>query len=86
MADHRDRKDVLLADFALQRQASVNLLNNMKERDWDRKGHHPELGMFTARTWVEHWVGHDADHVAQIERTLGTTLAEVFQRRARPAE
>jgi hypothetical protein len=82
----RDGKDVLLADFALQRQASLNMLANLKPGDVTRPGRHEEYGAFTVRSWVEHWVEHDRTHVEQVERAIGQTVAEVLERRARPPE
>jgi hypothetical protein len=82
----RDAKDVLLTDFALQRQASLNILANLKPGDEGRPGRHEEYGAYTVRSWVEHWVEHDRAHVEQIERAIGETVAEVLDRRARPAE
>jgi hypothetical protein len=82
----RDAKETLLADFALQRQASLNMLANLKPGDHARPGRHAEYGAFTVRSWVEHWVDHDRMHVEQIERMLGETLARVLERRARPPE
>jgi hypothetical protein len=79
----RDRKEELLGDFALQRQASLNMLANLRPSDEHRGGRHAEYGPFTVRSWVEHWVEHDDTHVAQIERMLGETLAGVLERRAR---
>lgn len=77
----RDRKETLLGDFALQRQASLNILQSLQPLDWDRGGTHPEMGHFTIESWVEHWAGHDAAHIAQVETALGETLDEVLRRR-----
>jgi hypothetical protein len=80
----RDRKEELLGDFALQRQASLNMLANLRPGDEHRAGRHAEYGAFTVRSWVAHWVEHDREHVEQVERALGHSLAEVLERRARP--
>jgi hypothetical protein len=82
----RDAKETLLGDFALQRQASLNILANLRAGDDVRPGRHAEYGGFTVRSWVEHWVEHDRAHVEQVERALGQTLAEVLDRRARPED
>jgi len=82
----RDRKELLLGDFALQRQASMNILQGLRAADWERGGRHEVSGPLTVRSWVEHWLHHDREHVAQIERGLGETLAEVLERRARRDE
>ena len=81
----RDRKETLLGDFALQRQASLNILQSVDSADWDRGGTHPELGHYTIGSWVEHWVEHDATHIAQVEAALGETLDEVLRRRFHPS-
>jgi hypothetical protein len=80
----RDRKDVLLTDFALQRQASLNLLEQLHEGQWQRTGRHEVSGPMTVRSWVEHWAEHDETHIAQIERAIGETLDDVLARRAQP--
>ncbi|MEX2080589.1 MAG: DinB family protein [Dehalococcoidia bacterium] len=77
----RDRKEEILGDFALQRQAAINRLRSMSEADWARKGTQPEYGTWTVAGFVEHWLGHDETHIAQLEGALGVTLAEVMERR-----
>jgi acyl-CoA-binding protein len=82
----RDRKEELLGDFALQRQATLNVLANLRPGDEQRPGRHEAYGDYTIRSWVEHWVDHDRTHIAQIERMLGETLGDVLERRAHEAE
>ena len=82
----RDGKDVLLADFALQRQASLNLLAGMRESDRERQGSGPGGATFTAAQLIDIWAGHDADHLAQIEALLGETADGARARRSRPPE
>jgi hypothetical protein len=82
----RDRKEWLLADFALQRQASLAILRSLQPSDWARRGRVPEHLPFTVEALVQRWVEHDDQHVAQLEATLGVTLAEVKERRARREE
>jgi hypothetical protein len=82
----RDRKEQLLGDFALQRQASMNILHSLRPADWARRGRREISGPLTVRSWVEHWVHHDREHIRQIERALGETLAEVLERRMRGDE
>lgn len=77
----RDRKEQLLGDFALQRQASLNILHGLRPEDWERGGRHEITGPLTVRSWVEHWVRHDREHIGQIEQALGETLGEVLARR-----
>lgn len=82
----RDRKQQLLGDFALQRQASLNILQALLPGDWEHTGRHETYGDFTVASWVDHWAQHDAAHIAQIEAALGETLDEVLRRRFRPRE
>jgi hypothetical protein len=66
----RDHLNDLLADFALQRAASLGMLKMLRESDWMRQGYQPEYDWFTAAEWLERWVEHDAAHLRQIEYTL----------------
>jgi len=78
----RDRKDHILGDFALQRQASVAILRSLRDEDWARTLRHPRHGEFTVSRLTDIWLAHSDEHVAQVERALGETLAEVQARRA----
>lgn len=80
----RDRKDWLLADFALQRQASLGILRGLRPEDWARRGSTADGREFTVRQFLGHWAGHDAEHIAGLEDALGETLADVIARRSRP--
>lgn len=82
----RDRKEQLLGDFALQRQATVNVLTGLRPEDWQREGTHPTRGTFSVRTWAEAIADHDAGHLTQLEAALGETLDEVLRRRFHPKE
>ncbi len=66
----RDRLDELLADFRLQRAASLGIIKMLREEDWARQGYQPEYGLFTAEGWLEHWGAHDTLHLRQIEGNL----------------
>ena len=79
----RDRKEWLLADFALQRQASASILRALREPDWQRQLQTPFAGRLTISSLLDWWLEHDALHVAQLEDAIGETLAEVLARRAR---
>lgn len=81
----RDRKEWLLGDFALQRQASVALLRGLEPADWERRGERDGREL-TVATLVDLWVRHDAEHIASLEAALGETLDEVKRRRARRDE
>ena len=78
----RDRKDHILADFALQRQASVAILRSLRDEDWARRLRHARYGEFTVSRLADIWLAHSEAHVSQLERALGETLAEVQARRA----
>lgn len=82
----RDRKENLLGDFALHRQATLNLLAGLRPGDWERTGHHPTRGPFTVRTWTQAIADHDTAHLAQLENVLGETLDDVLRRRFHPTE
>ncbi len=82
----RERKEQLLGDFALQRQALITLLGGLRTSDWARTGAHPYRGGFTVRTWAEAISEHDVAHLSQLEGVLGETLDDVLQRRYHPRE
>jgi hypothetical protein len=81
----RDRKEHLLGDFALHRQASLLILRSLRPEDWSRTGRRGERTL-TIEDLVRGWVRHDAEHVSQLEAALGETLGEVLARRARVGE
>ncbi|HLJ80092.1 MAG TPA: DinB family protein, partial [Ktedonobacterales bacterium] len=66
----RDRLDELLADFAVQRAASLGIFALLREADWAREGYQPEYGDFTAEAWLAQWAAHDTTHIQQIETIL----------------
>jgi hypothetical protein len=66
----RDGAEELLADFRLQREASMMVVRRLEDDDWKRTGLQPEIGVFDAHWWLEHWVHHDEIHLAQIKKTL----------------
>jgi DinB superfamily len=66
----RDTLDQLLADFKLQREASLAMLHMLREEDWARSGIQPEYGTFTAEEWLDHWAEHDTVHLDQIRASL----------------
>ncbi len=69
---NRDNLDQLLEDFAIQRAASLNIFQILRESDWQREGFQPEYGRFRAEKWLENWADHDTNHLKQIEKTLGS--------------
>jgi hypothetical protein len=66
----RDRLAELVADFELQRQASLGMLKMLRDSDWIREGYQPEYGHLSAEGWLERWVDHDTVHLRQIEANL----------------
>lgn len=79
----RDRKEQLLADFALQRQASLGILRLLDAAQWQRAGTSAGRRHLTVAELVQRWAAHDREHIAQLEAASGETLAEVHERRAR---
>ena len=70
----RDGLEELLADFRLQREASIMVLRRLEGDEWKRTALHPELGAFDVHWWVQHWLEHDETHVAQITEALATAM------------
>ena len=66
----RDTLQELLADFRLQREASMMILRRLEGDDWLRDGLQPEYGAFDVHWWVEHWLEHDETHIAQLSAVL----------------
>lgn len=67
----RPLKD-LLSEFEELRGSSVATLRgwNLKEKDMELTGEHPEFGTVTMRQLLATWVVHDLSHIAQITRTM----------------
>lgn len=82
----RDRKDMLLTDFALQRRASTAILESLRPEDWARDATGPNGTRFTIESLVTGWVQHDREHIAHLEQLMGETVAAAKERRARPQE
>jgi hypothetical protein len=82
----RDRKEMLLADFALQRQATLNMFASLRPGDWSRTATSGGGEPFSVSDFLGAWVRHDAEHIAQLEAAVGETLSDVLERRARPPE
>jgi hypothetical protein len=70
----RDR----LEEFERLRAESVATLRgwNLKDKDLDLTGDHPELGAVTMRQLLATWVVHDVSHIAQITRTMAREYTE----------
>jgi hypothetical protein len=66
----RDALPELLADFRVQRDASLMILSRLSPADWRRTGRQPEYGHFDVHWWMEHRLKHDEMHLDQLRRTL----------------
>jgi hypothetical protein len=55
----------LLEELADLRQASVALVNGLREADLDRGGRHPTVGLLRVGDLLQEWVHHDRNHVRQ---------------------
>ncbi len=78
----RERKEWILADFALQRQASLAILRSLRPEDWKRPGTRGEREL-NIEQLVQVWIRHDAEHLAELERLIGETVEDAKARRAR---
>jgi hypothetical protein len=72
----RDTHQELIADFRLQREASMMTLRRLEASDWLRTGLQPEYGAFDIHWWVEHWLEHDETFIAQISSALAKAKEE----------
>jgi len=70
----RDR----LEEFDQLRSENVATLRgwNLKDKDLELTGEHPELGTVTMRQLLATWVVHDVSHIAQITRTMAREYTE----------
>ena len=68
----------LLEQFDNLRAANVATLRgwNLKEKDLELTGEHPELGAVTMRQLLATWVVHDLSHVSQITRIMARAYTE----------
>jgi hypothetical protein len=62
----------LLEEFDQLRSGNVATLRgwNLKAKDMELTGEHPEFGAVTMRQLLATWVVHDLSHIAQITRTM----------------
>jgi len=62
----------LLNEFDKLRSNNVATLRgwNLKAKDLELTGEHPEFGSVTMRQLLATWVVHDLSHIAQITRTM----------------
>jgi hypothetical protein len=60
------RVEDLVAEFAAQRRATVDMLSELVHWNWARPGRHPKLGRISIRQQVELWLEHEDEHLAQV--------------------
>ena len=62
----------LLEEFEQLRSGNIATLRgwNLKAKDMELTGEHPEFGTVTMRQLLATWVVHDLSHIAQITRTM----------------
>ena len=92
--DSKQPLHALLAEFDTVRAESVATLRgwNLREKDLDLTGEHPEFGSVTMRQLLATWVVHYLSHISQITRVMARAYTEpvgpwvqyfrVLQRRA----
>jgi hypothetical protein len=68
----------LLREFDELRSGSIATLRgwNLKEKDLELTGEHPEFGTVTMRQLLATWVVHDLSHIAQITRTMSRAYTD----------
>jgi len=68
----------LLSEFEELRGSNVATLRgwNLKEKDMELTGEHPEFGTVTMRQLLATWVVHDLSHIAQITRTMARSYTQ----------
>ena len=73
----RPALDERLRTFRELRTANLRALDSLQlsDRDLERTGNHPDLGVVTMRELLSTWVAHDLDHLAQISRVMAKQLA-----------
>jgi|TARA_Y100000758_G_C16012302_1_gene408050 hypothetical protein len=66
---HRDLKEQILGDFALQRQASISLLQSLVQEQCLQQGtlNEEEINVLTIVDW---WNHHDIAHIEQIQKSI----------------
>ena len=68
----------LLREFDQLRSGSIATLRgwNLKKKDLDLTGEHPEFGAVTMRQLLATWVVHDLSHIAQMTRTMSRAYTD----------
>jgi hypothetical protein len=74
IALHYDKRSVRnsLEEFRVLREANLALFRTLTPEQWNYEGIHPERGKETVESLVRVAVGHDINHIRQIEAILTT--------------
>ncbi len=69
----------LLDEFARLRSENLDALRamNLQPEDFDRRGHHPALGVVTLSQLLATWAVHDLTHFHQLSRVMAYQYREV---------
>ena len=69
----------LLDEFAGARSESLTELRalNLRDRDLERRGRHPALGVVTLSELLATWAAHDMTHLHQLSRIMANQYREV---------
>jgi hypothetical protein len=62
--------DILFERISSQQHDLMQTLRHVSETDWNRTGNHEISGEVTVAQIVNHLVGHEEEHIAEIERLL----------------
>ena len=64
-----------LAAFGAARAATSPILRQLTEEQWQRAGHHTEVGRYTVEDWLQTYAAHAHDHADQIRRARASLAA-----------
>jgi hypothetical protein len=65
-----------LAAFRYARESTAPILRRLTEEQWQRAGHHTEVGHYTVTEWLQTYSVHAHDHADQIRRARATVVAQ----------
>lgn len=60
----------IVREFALQRQASLNLLGSLEDAEFAREAAMPSGAALSIRQLIEEWLEHDREHLEQAAELL----------------
>ena len=71
---HDDRPaEASLAVFRDVRASTAELLDRLRDEDWNRAATHSESGAYSMQDWLEIYAAHAFDHADQIRRARGAS-------------